>query len=235
MTTRGTSDDLISRIEALEKALKDLTVAPVFTNASQRGGTFSLYPPTGNTPLEYTGAYADAAGAASYGHSFYDQNGAVIFSSTNAGPGVAGPVDHGNWSFPTQNLTTISAIAAFQTICEVDLAYLVHDVIFSTSALIVSAGATAQLRIYDAVTATQQGATLTVVGAASGAYALNWQHPYTVGWGDPRSRPPNGLVQIQARMSAGAGTITVYPPRSLRMLSSRQSTGWSSSTPLAFA
>lgn len=232
MTTRGYDDDIISRIEALEKAVRELGTQPLMPNTSQRGGTYAVFPPSGNQATEYVGAFNTAGGGSAYGHSFYDQNGSTVLGVTNSNAGLIGSVDHAAFTVPTaQNITS----ATWVTIAEIELSAPPFDAWLFSAAVSVPAATTAQFRMFNALNAgSAMGNVLTKAGAYSGAVVCAFLHPFAVGWGDPRGRDTSCLLQFQCQMTAGAGPVAVWPPRSLRFVSSAEFPTVSASTPLGF-
>lgn len=233
MTTRGTDDDLIARIETLEKIVKDLCTQPLMSNTSQRGGTYTLYPVTGNNALEVIGIFNTPTGGTTYGHSFYDANQATVLSVANTATGLIGSTDHSNFTIP--NPISFSA-TSWTTLCEHEVVYPPYDMIRFSGAVIVPASTTIQFRLFDGQAGSAIGSVVTKAGSYNGSYICSLIHPWQCGWGDTRVRTNQGILQLQAQLTVTTGgNATIYPPRSCQFVSSNHFAGGSTTNPLSFS
>jgi len=190
------------------------------------GGGIRLRDRTGTTRA-FFGDFSDPDTSSRYGISLYDAKGDTIFAIDSAEEGMLYPQQYAQWIVPTPQVVTSGS---FVTVAEVGIQLLNHDVIRTDASMQVDAGTTAEVRIRDVYSGAVTN-TLAVAGSANGSVLCEWLHPFSVGWGD--SNPSVQMfLQWEVRRSAGAGNVTVYPPRGIVLGNRRFFTGESASTPL---
>lgn len=215
-------------MRSIEQRIDKLETARRLPNSSMSGGTFELTSEDGHPKLLFFGTVASSGdGAPLYGVQINDAKGDVVFAVDESVNGIVYPQFYGQWTVPQAQSITNSS---FVTVAECSYGAFAHDVMVADAAIVVPAGTTAEVRVFDNANSIS---TNTLSVSASGNVRLNWLHPYKVGWGDDRpGRPQTAFLQWQVRRSGGAGTILAFPPRSLTFLSSRFASGESDTTPL---
>jgi len=206
MPGRIENETLLTKIEELERRLRNLESSPQAPRRSQRGGSFRLIPADGNpAQLLYFGDYEDGDDVEQFGIAMYDKTGQIIWATSENQDGIMFPGDMSSWIVPTpQSITS----ATFVPIAEMALMPRSHSAIYATAAIIVPVGTTAEVRVGDGISS--YTSTITVPSGGNGNVILNWKHPFGIGWDQPSA---SALLGWQVRRASGAGTITCYPPR----------------------
>ena len=146
--------------------------------------------------------------------------------------GLQYPHEHTQWIVPTS--VSIST-GTEQNMAECELQVINGDVIQFSAALIIPSGTTADVSIYDVNSATY--VTQSQAGPTNG-FICEWLHPYTVGWGfngTNSGKEAVAFISYRVQRTAGAGTITAFPPRSLMIRNSRFTSNESATTPFTFS
>jgi hypothetical protein len=234
----GPGDRHLEHMRDLERRVTDLERSRRMPFTTQRGGAFTLAPEDLNPPalvafgaISGISAANGAPGSAgNYGVAKYDAKGDIVSMNAENADGMIYPLEVMPWYDPTPKSVTSGT---FANLWECGLAGLDHDALVFTAALVVPAGTIAQVRVLDAVSG--NATNVLEVNSANGNVLCNWLHPFTVGWGDDRpGRTFGPFLGYQVRRSAGAGTISAFPPRNLLALNRAFATSPSSSTPLTF-
>jgi hypothetical protein len=219
-------DWLLRRVMALERQVKELQGARV-TQVQAADGSFSYndsahsYQGGSSRWLDDAGQVRAAKGhvneagdpdaAEPWGDYLLDAHGAVVLAARHTAWGLG---------YPSQPLNVIDdqlsrAVtgASWNSLYRMRFDNPAYEVIQVGGYVDMAAGSTGQLRLMEWYSGQQLTAALTVPGGTSlGWWIFSWKHPCECGKGDPRVRPSQCEVNVQARVSAGAGAITVWDP-----------------------
>lgn len=200
----SSSEAFLERIAKLERQVEDLARAARMPHTSQRGGTFELLDDAGR-PVFYFGTFTRGVGGESYGVQGVTPDG--------AGPGTNPTVleiDDDGLEAPFLDIPFAKAndfvpvtSAAFVDVWVGNAALVVARAVIVNLTIGVDAGSTGQVRI---VAGPQVSASVNCPGGAftNPSFAMLLEDD-SIGSGPLR-------VTVEARRTAGAGNVNVYPP-----------------------
>lgn len=209
-------DDLLQRLEGLERRLRDLETAPQQPNRTQKGGSFKLIPPDGVPASLFTfGEFTHpTTGEEYYGVVGYDNKGDVVLALREGVEGLQYPHEYAPWrpdgggTLSASGAAKITTNAAFETLFETYMEIPAFDCFYTLIAVTTPVGTTGELKLVSSAGST---ATYSIGSGASGTVQFNWLHPFSVGWGDDTA-PATARIEVHARRTGGAGDVSVFWP-----------------------
>lgn len=206
-------------LRRMQAEIDELKAARNMMATVMKGGTFELREETAGRRMLRFGSFGDAIdGTPLYGIVMYDENGSQVFVILDDQRGIVYPHDAHGWMVPTSQ--PVSAAAGWQVVAHKLCVLPPADVLQAEGAIVTPIGSTAQVRIRDA----NHGDSTAVLEVPEGRTAravFEWQHPFSVGWGDTAHPHNSPLLQWEVRVSSGPGPVTATPPSHLTFRNKR--------------
>lgn len=218
-------DDLLRRLEELERRIRDLETAPRATHTSVRGGSFTVLDDAGNEVVVLNGSglrVYDAAGVlraalggfggGDYGSQVWDAAGGLRFSVLNDGY-------HDPWiphaMIPAGAFVSTTS-AAFTPMHQGKVELITHLGVSVSVIGAADAGTTGEFRLRNADTGAVTAAISVAAGTSLGQ-TFQWLHGSALGGGPVR-------FDVEGRRTGGAGNFHIYQPYTLAMADPDQCT-----------
>lgn len=201
----------------IERRVRELEGARPMMATTMTGGTFELRSDTDERMLRF-GAFGNADdGTPLYGVVMYGENGENVFDVLDNERGLVYPHSYHQWVVSTPEPVTSGT---FQNLFECEVILPNADALQAGAVVITPAGVTAEVRIRESVS----GETTNVVTVPADSQKLvlfEWQHPFSVGWGDTPGLIRSPFLHWEVRVASGVGTVSAYPPRHLTFRNKR--------------
>jgi len=217
MPTPNLPADLRRQIAELRDRLTRLETADRLASASTRGGTVRFLAPDGTTRWTIGTTTLDGriGGITSvYGVVGQGDLGEVVYMQAQGTPGRGYPTQPVAFHAPTtQAVTSATFVATFEGGTE----FPPSDVLRVVVPVQTAADTTGEIRLADLLGGHTTDP-LTLPTGTNGTAVFTWVHPSTVGLYDTRGdRVPGLRVTIQARRTAGTGSVTITAPTTAEM------------------
>lgn len=215
------ADWLTQRLERIERAITELRAARASSATSFIGGAFRLLDDDRETRFAAgkvdikTGTFVTDS---PYGTMVFGDDNAIVFLAQEGFRGLVFPQQ----PIPLHPPAVVNVTSAsFVTLWESNVGFPAWEVVHVASFVDADAGTSGEIRLREAFSG-QTTDPIVVPAGQAGDWGFRWVHPAISGLYDNLHRDTGELfVVVEARRTAGAGNLVVWPP-SRALLCSRK-------------